>query len=113
MILNVTEQVANLLRQRVSKKSDPSILRDKLFEKIGFLSWCPAERGYQKIRFFEKIGFLSRYQKNRRLKSERHLCITMSALRSSLYTSPFKINLGLLKAAGVQNPYFGRARRPR
>jgi hypothetical protein len=22
------------------KKSDPSILRDKLFEKIGFLSWC-------------------------------------------------------------------------
>jgi hypothetical protein len=28
----------------VSKKSDPSVLRDKLFEKIGFLSWCRYQK---------------------------------------------------------------------
>jgi N-acetylglutamate synthase-like GNAT family acetyltransferase len=34
------------------KKSDPSQVRDKLFEKIGFLAT-------KEIRFFEKIGFLA------------------------------------------------------
>jgi hypothetical protein len=49
----------------MSKKSDPSVLRDKLFEKIGFL----AERLCQKKsdpsvlrdKLFEKIGFLTEF----------------------------------------------------
>jgi hypothetical protein len=60
------------------KKSDPSILRDMLFQKIGFLT----ERLCQKIRFFQKItgisyGFLTEW---------------IDGLRGMVYRNKLRIN---------------------
>jgi hypothetical protein len=45
----------------LSKKSDPSVLRDKLFQKIGFLSQCRSQKNpipqFFGTSFFKKSDF--------------------------------------------------------
>jgi hypothetical protein len=60
---------------KVEKNPIPSSLGTK-----GRHAFSKSLSSRRKERTHWGIGFLSRCQKNRRLKSERHLCITMSAL---------------------------------
>jgi hypothetical protein len=56
------------------KKSDPSILRDMLFQKIGFLSWCRCQKKnpiFSKNRIFKLVSVSKKnpiFSKNRIFK---------------------------------------------